>query len=118
MPSQVVLEIDIDCAEAARAGEQVATTIAKDGKLFTGKVAIQAGETAMDALKATGLVVTTKDYGAGRYVDSIGGLVTGATGPSSGWIYSLNDEQAMVSLDTIVPQDGDSLTFKYQNSFE
>jgi cytoskeletal protein RodZ len=117
LPVQVVVDVDVDCIEAIEGGSKLAAAAATDGKMFTGKVAVKEGENLLEALKATGLVVVTTDSAAGIFVDSIAGLKSGDSGPTSGWTYTLNGETPSVSIDSIIPKEGDVLVFKYVASF-
>ena len=71
------------------------------------------GATAFDALRATGLAVTSKNSQYGIYVSAIGGLAEKEFGGSSGWMYSVNGSTPNVSCGKYKLKDGDSVSWFY-----
>ncbi|MDR3136446.1 MAG: DUF4430 domain-containing protein [Coriobacteriales bacterium] len=118
LPAQVVVDVTIDCSEAVAVGNEIAIAQAPDGKLFAGKVAVNEGQSALDALRATGLAIVTQDFSGHPFVDSIQGLASGATSAMSGWTYTINGEMLMVGMDEAVLAEGDVLIITYINEFE
>lgn len=71
------------------------------------------GATAYDALRATGLSVSTKSSQYGLYVSAIGGLAEFEYGGKSGWMYSVNGSAPNVSCGKYVLKDGDTVSWYY-----
>jgi hypothetical protein len=117
LPAQVVVDIDVDCLDAVTFGNEVAAAQAPDGKLFTGKVAVEEGQSALDALKATGLNIVTQDFSGSLFVDSIQGLAPGATEAMSGWTFTVNGETPMLGMNEVILQEGDVVVVKFVNEF-
>ena len=117
LPAQVVVDVDVDCSEAVTFGNELASSEAPDGKLFAGTVAINEGESALDALRATGLNIVIEELAVGPFVDSIQGLASGATGAMSGWIFSVNGESSAVGMSEVIMQSNDVLEVRFINEF-
>lgn len=73
-------------------------------------VVIEEGATVYDALEASTLDAQIEDSSYGKYLTSMAG--TAAEG-SSGWVYTVNGEEVMESIDSCVLSDGDTVEFKY-----
>lgn len=73
-------------------------------------VVIEEGATVYDALEASTLDAQIEDSSYGKYLTSMAG--TAAEG-SSGWVYTVNGEEVMESIDSCVLSDGDMVEFKY-----
>lgn len=69
-----------------------------------------ADATAFDAFEAAGIDAVVEDSEYGKYISSIGGK--GAEG-TSGWVYTVNGEQVMESIDSFKLSDGDTIEFEY-----
>ena len=59
---------------------------------------------------ATDADVTVEDGQYGTYISAINGL---AAEGSSGWVYTVNGEQVMESVDACPVADGDTVEFSY-----
>ena len=81
-------------------------------------VVVAEDATALDALKATGVAVTTEQSSYGEYVTGIDGLETGAHGDMSGWIYKVNDDSPTVGADNFELTTGDVVLWEYVTSYE
>ncbi|MGI6153389.1 MAG: DUF4430 domain-containing protein [Christensenellaceae bacterium] len=102
--------VSIDCSTVLDADPELAAAVSADGKILdNASVALQEGSTVYDALVETGIVF---DDSAG-YVASINSLGGGDCGAMSGWLYSVNDEYAMVDCASYILEDGDSILWIY-----
>lgn len=105
-------------AEAA-AADTVNVTVAidmPDNGMADSKVvetAIPAGGTAFDALEKSGATVQSEDGEYGKFVTAIDGIENGSQGASSGWVYTVNDEQVTESCDKYVLAEGDTVTWSF-----
>lgn len=75
-----------------------------------GDYTVAAGTSALEALQATDLTVTTEDSQYGAYVTSVDGLT--AEG-SNGWLYSVNGESPAVSAGDYELADGDTVVWSF-----
>lgn len=73
-------------------------------------VSAEEGATVLDVLEASTADADIEDSSYGKYVTGIGGI--DAEG-SSGWVYTVNGEEVMESIDSCVLADGDTVEFKY-----
>lgn len=73
-------------------------------------VVIDEGATVYDAIEASTLDAQIEDGSYGKYLTSMAGAT--AEG-SSGWVYTVNGEEVMESIDSCVLSDGDVVEFKY-----
>jgi len=115
---QVKVTIEVDVAAALEAGNAVATEVAPNGELYNGQVSVDEGANVLDALRATGLVISTTASSFGDYVSAIQSIASGDDGPESGWVFYVNGESAMESAGAIILQDGDTVRWEYVTSFE
>ena len=111
-------------AAASAEDAKMAVAVKVDSSAADGSVAydetveLDEGATAYDALVATGLSINASDSQYGKYVEGIGGLAAYDFGDTSGWMFSVNGEDAQVSCDQLTLKDGDAVTFTYVTSFE
>lgn len=68
------------------------------------------GATVLSVIQATDADVTVEDGQYGTYISAINGL---AAEGSSGWVYTVNGEQVMDSVDACPIADGDTVEFSY-----
>lgn len=80
-----------------------------DADMIEGAFSLPRDATVYDALIATGVETVDED----GYVTSIDGLRTGQFGASSGWMYSVNDENPFTAAREYVLADGDSVRWYY-----
>ena len=84
------------------------------------EVTVSEGATCLEVLqqasKDGGIPVVTS--GEPAFVESIGGLNNGDGGDVSGWTYTLNGEQLMVSAAVQEVQDGDEVIFSFVCTWE
>ena len=79
-------------------------------------VTLPEGSTIYDALKlyadANNMEVILDQSGSTDYVTIIGGV---AQTDSSGWVYEVNDEMVMEPATTCVANDGDEISWSFEN---
>lgn len=102
-------------ASVAEAPEMIVTMAVTspgaDGQVaYSGELALPAGATALEALQATGLVVTSADSEYGAFVEAVEGL---ANEGMKGWTYTVNGEQVQASADKTELAPGDSVEWSY-----
>ena len=68
------------------------------------------GATVLSVIQATDADVTVENGQYGTYISAINGL---AAEGSSGWVYTVNGEQVMESVDACPVADGDTVEFSY-----
>lgn len=68
------------------------------------------GATVLSVIQATDADVTVEDGQYGTYISAINGL---AAEGNSGWVYTVNGEQVMESVDACPVADGDTVEFSY-----
>lgn len=73
-------------------------------------VVAEEGATVYDVLVASTADADIEDSSYGKYVTTIAGK---AAEGSSGWVYTVNGEEVMESIDSCVLSDGDVVEFKY-----
>lgn len=66
--------------------------------------------TAFDAIEAADMDIVIEDGQYGKYITSIGGKAAAGT---SGWVYTVNGEQVMESIDSYQLADGDTIELEY-----
>ena len=107
---EIKVSVEIDpSAAAGKVAEDIDTTIFGPEEIFLAE-----GETAYDALVATGATIE----GDPSYVTSINGLASGAVSSTSGWMYKVNDESPMVSANEYRLTENDVVLWYYVDSFE
>lgn len=108
--------------ETAEQQATIAVTVEIDGSAgevepVTTEVDVPEGATAYDALVATGADVNASDSEYGMYVAGINGLASGDFGETSGWLYSVNGEEAQVACSEYTLAAGDVVTWTYVTTF-
>ncbi|MBR5259080.1 MAG: DUF4430 domain-containing protein [Eggerthellaceae bacterium] len=73
-------------------------------------VALPEGATVYDALVESGLELQASDSEYGKFIESIAGVAGTA---NSGWVYSVNGEDAMVGCDAFELAAGDAILWSY-----
>lgn len=105
---------DASSSASGAAVELAQTTVTvtdADGQVASYTVETAAeGATVLSVIQATDADVTVEDGQYGTYVSAINGL---AAEGSSGWVYTVNGEQVMESVDACPVADGDTVEFSY-----
>lgn len=105
---------DASSSASGAAVELAQTTVTvtdADGQVASYTVETAAeGATVLSVIQATDADVTVEDGQYGTYISAINGL---AAEGSSGWIYTVNGEQVMESVDACPVADGDTVEFSY-----
>lgn len=93
-----------------------ATVVVKDAddpaaapQTYTVEVASDAA-TAFDAIDAADLDIVFEDGEYGKYITAIGDKAAAGT---SGWVYTVNGEQVMESIDSYQLANGDTIELEY-----
>lgn len=105
---------DASSSASGAAVELAQTTVTvtdADGQVasYTVEMAAQ-GATVLSVIQATDADVTVENGQYGTYISAINGL---AAEGSSGWVYTVNGEQVMESVDACPVADGDTVEFSY-----
>ena len=106
-------------APEAAAADTIDVTVAidmPDNGMADSKVVettIPTGGTAFDALEKSGATVQSEDSEYGKFVTAIDGIENGSQGASSGWVYTVNDQQVTESCDKYVLAEGDTVTWSF-----
>lgn len=96
---------------AVELAQTTVTVIDADGQVASYTVETAAeGATVLSVIQATDADVTVEDGQYGTYISAINGL---AAEGSSGWVYTVNGEQVMESVDACPVADGDTVEFSY-----
>lgn len=105
---------DASSSASGTAVELAQTTVTvtdADGQVASYTVETAAeGATVLSVIQATDADVTVEDGQYGTYISAINGL---AAEGSSGWVYTVNGEQVMESVDACPVADGDTVEFSY-----
>ena len=107
---------DTAAADSADAGQSMAVTVVVLDPADSGATAQEApvtvseGATVLDALNASGIDAVIEDSSYGKYLTSLNGTAAEGT---SGWVYTVNGNEVMESIDTCVLSDGDTVQFEY-----
>lgn len=105
---------DASSSASGAAVELAQTTVMvtdADGQVASYTVETAAeGATVLSVIQATDADVTVEDGQYGTYISAINGL---AAEGSSGWVYTVNGEQVMDSVDACPIADGDTVEFSY-----
>ena len=105
---------DASSSASGAAVELAQTTVTvtdADGQVASYTVETAAeGATVLSVIQATDADVTVEDGQYGTYISAINGL---AAEGSSGWVYTVNGEQVMESVDACPIADGDTVEFSY-----
>lgn len=96
---------------AVELAQTTVTVTDADGQVanYTVETAAE-GATVLSVIQATDADVTVENGQYGTYISAINGLT--AEG-SSGWVYTVNGEQVMESVDACPVADGDTVEFSY-----
>ena len=105
---------DASSSASGAAVELAQTTVTvtdADGQVanYTVETAAE-GATVLSVIQATDADVTVENGQYGTYISAINGL---AAEGSSGWVYTVNGEQVMESVDACPVADGDTVEFSY-----
>ena len=96
---------------AVELAQTTVTVTDADGQVASYTVETAAeGATVLSVIQATDADVTVEDDQYGTYISAINGL---AAEGSSGWVYTVNGEQVMDSVDACPIADGDTVEFSY-----
>jgi hypothetical protein len=107
--TDITVTVGVDCKTLAADDPDLADKLSEDGVILAAKsVTIKSGESALAALKASGI-----SYVGTSYVSSINGLSEMDAGPKSGWVYSVNGVYPGVGVAGYKPKDGDNIQFRY-----
>ena len=105
---------DASSSASGTAVELAQTTVTvtdADGQVASYTVETAAeGATVLSVIQAIDADVTVEDGQYGTYISAINGL---AAEGSSGWVYTVNGEQVMESVDACPVADGDTVEFSY-----
>ena len=105
---------DASSSASGAAVELAQTTVTvtdADGQVASYTVETAAeGATVLSVIQATDADVTVENGQYGTYISAINGL---AAEGSSGWVYTVNGEQVMESVDACPVADGDTVEFSY-----
>lgn len=106
--------------EEASAGPEATITciISVDDFCSDKVVEIKEGGSVYDALKASGADIASRKSTHGLYVEGINGRFEFDEGPSSGWVYTVNEERPSVSCDEYEVEADDEIVWKYVISYE
>ena len=96
---------------AVELAQTTVTVTDADGQVanYTVETAAE-GATVLSVIQATDADVTVENGQYGTYISAINGL---AAEGSSGWVYTVNGEQVMESVDACPVADGDTVEFSY-----
>ena len=77
------------------------------------EVELNSGDSVYDILKKSGAVISARSSGYGIYIEGINGMYEFDEGPTSGWIYYVNNTKANESCNKYYVSDGDCITWEY-----
>lgn len=77
------------------------------------EVTVADGSTVLQATEAAGWDVQVENSDYGKFVTSINGIANGSEGDTSGWVYTVNDEQVMEACDVRQLTAGDSVQWSF-----
>lgn len=77
------------------------------------EVTVADGSTVLQATEAAGWDVQVENSDYGKFVMSINGIANGSEGDTSGWVYTVNDEQVMEACDVRQLTAGDSVQWSF-----
>ena len=111
--------VDPEPAPAAEP-QLVHVTVVIDGsaageQYYSVHVELEPGQTAYDALVASGANVNARATFYGTYVAAIDGLAEMAHGPMSGWVYAIDGVEPSVAASGRIMRDGQTLVWTYVN---
>lgn len=105
-------------ASNADPGAAITCTISVDDFCSDKVVEIAEGGSVYDALKASGADISARKSTHGLYVEGINGRFEFDEGPSSGWVYTVNEERPSVSSDEYEVEADDKIIWEYVISYE
>lgn len=110
-PEEKYFEITISCRTVLNHKDKLQSNyqIPSEGKIYSGKMKIQDGETAMTALRRTGVETDTSK----GYVQGIDGLYEFDCGRNSGWMYKVNGTFPNVGAPKYTVEAGDHIQWLY-----
>lgn len=110
----ISVTLSVNCRTAVDAKNETAMEIAPDGNLLA-KTSFETaeGDTILDLLKKTDLVLDISQSSYGSYVAGIQSLGQGDAGTMSGWLYFVNGESPQVAASAYILADGDQVEFVY-----
>jgi hypothetical protein len=104
------VKISVDCETLLAVDPAKAAEFSKDGIILEeGEVTLKSGQTALDALRETGLDFVD----AGGYISEINGLGAGIAGDMSGWLFIVNGEMPSLGADALEVKAGDVIQWRY-----
>ena len=104
-------QIVISCKTVLNHKEQLQSNyqIPSGGRIYSGKIKIEEGDTAMTVLRKTGVEIDTSK----GYVQGIDGLYEFDCGRNSGWMYKVNGNFPNVGASQYKLDDGDEVQWLY-----
>ena len=121
-PAPQPAQVPAPAADPAPAAEPklVHVTVVIDGtaageQYYSVHVELEPGQTAYDALVASGANVNARATVYGTYVAAIDGLAEMAHGPMSGWVYAIDGVEPNVAASGRIMRDGQTLVWTYVN---
>ena len=103
---------------SADSGAVITCTISVDDFCNDKVVEIAEGGSVYDALEASGADISARKSTHGLYVEAINGRFEFDEGPSSGWVYTVNEERPSVSSDEYEVKADDKIVWEYVISYE
>ncbi len=98
-------------------GTVAVTVEAIDEKLFEGEVALTEGMSVLDATLLFAEQEEIEIVYKNAYIQKMGDYREKDYGPSSGWLYYVNGESAMVGCSDYILSDKDEILWKYVKDF-
>ena len=77
------------------------------------EVEVNKGDSVYDILKKSGANVSARSSGYGVYIEGINGRYEFDEGPTSGWVYYVNDTKANESCNKYYVSNGDYIIWDY-----
>ena len=105
-------------ASSADPAAVISCTISVDDFCSDKVVEIKEGGSVYDALEASGADISARKSTHGLYVEGINGRFEFDEGPSSGWVYTVNEERPSVSCDEYEVETDDKIVWEYVISYE
>lgn len=105
-----IVKISIDCEALLAVDAAKAAEFSEEGVILKEQeVTLKSGQTALDALRETGLDFVD----AGGYISEINGLGAGVAGDMSGWLFIVNGEMPSFGADSLEVKEGDVIQWRY-----
>jgi len=105
-------------SSSAEAETVITCNISVDDFCSDKVIEINEGESVYDALEASGADISARKSTHGLYVEGINGRFEFDEGPSSGWVYTVNEERPSVSCDEYEVEADDKIVWEYVISYE